>query len=229
MGDSGGHADDAVGRPSAPSRPVPTGRKRILEVALGEFAARGFDGASLAEIARLAGVTQPLVHYHFATKDDLWKEVVREAFAELGRHGIDDTTGLRDLQPLDRLRVAFRRYVNFVAAHPELGRIVSHEGSSGGERLAWMVDEELGGRLRAMAQLVQDGIDAGAVKDLPAEFVAVSFIAAAGYVFQVGELMERVWGIDVTDEATIDRFADTLATAFLDGVLTTGQREPARA
>src|SRR5512134_3728154 len=53
-----------------------SGRERILHVALEEFAANGFEGTSMAHIARRAGVTQPLVHYHFESKDALWRAAV---------------------------------------------------------------------------------------------------------------------------------------------------------
>src|SRR5688500_11236961 len=56
-------------------------RERILDAALQEFALRGFDGTTTASIARHAGVTQPLVHYHFRSKIALWKAAVRSAFA----------------------------------------------------------------------------------------------------------------------------------------------------
>ena len=55
----------------SPDLAAGTGRERILQVALEEFAANGFEGTSMAHIARRAGVTQPLVHYHFASKDAL--------------------------------------------------------------------------------------------------------------------------------------------------------------
>src|SRR5919206_179985 len=63
-------------------------RKRILTAALEVFGERGFSGASTREIAARAGVTQPLVHYHFATKDALWRAAVDELFAAL-RSGVD--------------------------------------------------------------------------------------------------------------------------------------------
>ncbi len=58
------------GRPPASAE---ISRDRILEAALAEFAERGFDGATTAAVARGSGVTQPLVHYYFGTKEGLWR------------------------------------------------------------------------------------------------------------------------------------------------------------
>lgn len=55
-------------------------RDVIVDAALGEFAARGLDGASTDAIARAAGVSQPYVFQLFGTKRDLFIAVVRHAF-----------------------------------------------------------------------------------------------------------------------------------------------------
>lgn len=48
----------------------------ILDAAEAVFAASGFDGASIREIATRAGVAQALIHYHFQTKDKLFEAVI---------------------------------------------------------------------------------------------------------------------------------------------------------
>ena len=46
-------------------------RERILNVALDLFTEKGYDGASLREIAERLGVTKAAIYYHFASKDDI--------------------------------------------------------------------------------------------------------------------------------------------------------------
>jgi AcrR family transcriptional regulator len=46
-------------------------RERILDVAIDLFTEKGFDGASLREIAERLGVTKAAIYYHFASKDDI--------------------------------------------------------------------------------------------------------------------------------------------------------------
>ena len=43
-------------------------RASLIEAAVHEFAAHGFDGASTRAIAMRAGVHQPQINYHFASK-----------------------------------------------------------------------------------------------------------------------------------------------------------------
>ena len=55
------------------TRPTP---ERILDVAERHFARRGYYGASLRSITTEAGVQLALVHYHFKSKDKLYRAVI---------------------------------------------------------------------------------------------------------------------------------------------------------
>ena len=60
-------------------------RERLLDAALVEFGAKGFDGASTRAIAARIGAHQPQINYHFASKEALWAAAVDHLFAELAR------------------------------------------------------------------------------------------------------------------------------------------------
>lgn len=49
----------------------------IVEQATRLFAARGFEGASLQDIAEAVGIRKPTLLYHFASKDELRRAVLR--------------------------------------------------------------------------------------------------------------------------------------------------------
>ena len=55
-------------------------REALLESALVEFGAKGFDGASTRAIASRVQAHQPQINYHFESKTALWTAV------EMGRH-----------------------------------------------------------------------------------------------------------------------------------------------
>ena len=63
---------DAAGERSA--------RDRILHAACELIAERGINGARIAQIARAAGVSTALVHYHFQTREVLLAETLDYAF-----------------------------------------------------------------------------------------------------------------------------------------------------
>jgi AcrR family transcriptional regulator len=61
-------------------------RQQLLDVARALFAERGFDAASVEEIAHRAGVSKPVVYEHFGGKEGIYAVVVdREMHALLAR------------------------------------------------------------------------------------------------------------------------------------------------
>jgi AcrR family transcriptional regulator len=207
------------------------GRARILEAARTAFASRGYDGASTASIARAAGVTQPLVHYHFATKEELWRAVVLEALAELDAFGDevarsagDGATPSHD-DVVAQIEASMHSFVRFVAAHPDIGRILIVDGARANDRLEWLIDEALGWRFRDLETALQNGVDAGLFKPVPAGLAALAFVAAAGYPFQIPEVLRRVFGLDADDPDTVEAHAAAVAEIFLRGMLRAPKRE----
>ena len=60
---------------------------RILDAAEAVFAERGFEAASLREIARRAGLQQPGLYNHFASKRELYAAVLDRALTPMAEAG----------------------------------------------------------------------------------------------------------------------------------------------
>lgn len=56
-------------------------RQRLLDAALEVFARRGYEGASVKEVAEKAGYTTGALYAHFASKQALFLALLRERFA----------------------------------------------------------------------------------------------------------------------------------------------------
>jgi AcrR family transcriptional regulator len=55
-------------------------KQNIIEVATHLFAKQGFDGTTTHQIAKEAGVTEPLIYYHFKGKDELFNCILENMF-----------------------------------------------------------------------------------------------------------------------------------------------------
>src|SRR5258705_5517882 len=116
-------------------------REALLESALVEFGAKGFDGASTRAIAARVQAHQPQINYHFESKTALWTAAVDHLFALLR----ETFRGVFPAKPTDigvpalaaGLADGIRRLVRFVAAHPELHQTMVHEGTAPTDRLPW--------------------------------------------------------------------------------------------
>jgi AcrR family transcriptional regulator len=64
------------GRPRASE--TPDAREQLKVAARQIFGSLGYDGASVAQIAKAAGVAPTAVYHHFGTKESLWEEVFLE-------------------------------------------------------------------------------------------------------------------------------------------------------
>lgn len=106
-------------------------RRRLLEAAGAVFAERGFEGASLEEIAARSGFTRGAIYRNFDSKDDLFLALIEEenraaavgVAAALGTGHTFLETALSDPVPPDERRrsdlVRFEFYL-YCARRPEM-------------------------------------------------------------------------------------------------------------
>ena len=56
-------------------------REMILKTAARLFSTQGFDATTTLQLAREAGVTEPLIYYYFSGKDELFTRLIENIFA----------------------------------------------------------------------------------------------------------------------------------------------------
>jgi AcrR family transcriptional regulator len=115
----------------------------ILDAAMSEFAEQGYEGSTTASIARRVGVTQPLVHYHFGSKEALWRATVDLLFEKLHLHLNSMGDGVDNANSAPGLVELTFGFMDFAVANPEFARVLNHEGVVEGPRLRWLSDHYL--------------------------------------------------------------------------------------
>jgi len=60
-------------------------RQRIIETALSVFLTKGYEGASMNEIARQARITKGGIYHHFESKEHLFREAIGYITVEMGK------------------------------------------------------------------------------------------------------------------------------------------------
>lgn len=138
----------------------------IVRVATEVFASRGYDGASVREIAERAGITKGNLTYHFAVKDDLLFEVVERLHDSFLRLAQTWPPVVR--RPRATLRSACRDHVLLVCAQTSATR-VSYESFrylSAPRRAAIIAKRDrYEAELRRLIVAARHGDDARAVAD----------------------------------------------------------------
>jgi AcrR family transcriptional regulator len=146
----------AAGPTAPPVRPLPdlSTSDRLLDAAAEVFCERGYDGTTVAEVARRAGLTTGAIYANFRDKAELLLKTIERATSA----AVIDMEAARaaGASPADRLLLMARRMVSepdsterllfvemFSAArrHPEVGRRVTEALAAMESELAKLMDK----------------------------------------------------------------------------------------
>ena len=197
-------------------------REALLESALIEFGAKGFDGASTRAIASRVQAHQPQINYHFESKTALWTAAVDYLFGLL-RDAIYGVIPAK-LAGVDvpALAAAFadgiRRFVRFVAEHPELNQIMVHEGTAPSDRLTWLTETHIKPFFNGIRPAWQMLRDAGVAAPIDSDILYYVLIGAASLPYVNASEVRLLTGRDPKSPSWIDAHADGLVSILLPGL-----------
>lgn len=191
---------DAQPTAAQPSRRAPRAqsddrRERILEVAIDEFARKGFAGARVDEIARQAKANKQLVYYYFGGKLGLYNAVlgamIEGSQEKIVAESACDTLAAK-LQTMARLSlesnaVRWQRLLAWEALDGDANEIVREEG----RRAAWVrhVDN------------VEEAQRSGEVDpELDAQMLALALVSIVVSPYVLPQVTKLVTGLLPTDE-----------------------------
>jgi AcrR family transcriptional regulator len=182
-------------------------RDALLAAARDVFALSGYDGVSIRDVERRAGVNRGLVAHHFGSKEALWEAAIDSLMSdmsdELRRYW--DFLGL--VSEHERARILLRVYVHFVSRHPEFFRLFLIEGREPSPRSRHLLERYM----RPLEEMFRAAT--GATEDAPAEERAIrhfTLMGAASTVFAAQAHCEYLFGVDPTDSDFVETFADAI-------------------
>jgi AcrR family transcriptional regulator len=137
---------------------VPT-REAVFDAAATLFSAKGFDGISMDDIARRAGVNKAMIYYHFADKLTLYRSVVGEMLQHMT--GTVTAIAAADGPAPEKLDRFIEAFVRMTETRPWFPALMLREISEGAPHL----DLETLRRLRTVvltfARILEEGHAAG--------------------------------------------------------------------
>ena len=132
-------------------------RRQLVEISRGVFAERGYEAASLEEIAERAGVSRPILYSHFGDKQGLFEAVVSEQIAMVQRVVVESIAGPG--KPRELVERGMRAFFAYVHENPEGHAVLTRDApmhvSDTGlgvmlDGLVTNITEVLAGQIRAM-------------------------------------------------------------------------------
>ncbi len=189
-------------------------RHALVDAALHEFAAHGFDAASTRAIASRAGTHQPQINYHFESKLELWRAGIDWLFEQLDVL-LAAAGALSSPTTRDEFEQSIRGLVHAVSRLPELNRIMVQEATVDSERLAWIVERHTRRRFEALTTNWRRLRLAGTVPDIDEVIVYYSLIGAASLVYVNAPEVRRLVDIDPMADDFVQRHADAVVAMIL--------------
>jgi AcrR family transcriptional regulator len=197
-------------------------RTEILAVATAEFAAHGYNGARVDEIADLTRTTKRMIYYHFGGKKQLYTAVLQQAYARI--RAAEQEVTVADLDPVTAVRRVAEVTFDHHEAHPEFIRLVVIENVHRAEHvreLAARVD--LGTPVvRLLDELLDRGRRAGTFRS-DVDAVDVHMMISAYCCFRVANryTFGAIFGRDLVDPARREHYR-SLCGDMVVGCLTVG-------
>jgi AcrR family transcriptional regulator len=147
-------------RPAAPG----SSRARLVSAAAAEFAARGFDGATVDRIAAGARVNKAMLYYHFRNKAALYLEILRDVFdaAAEAVEAVPRSGGT----PENQLRAYVMAVATSAVARPHFPPIWLRELAEGGRHLDESVIVQMRRVIVAFVAILRAGQRAGRFRDV---------------------------------------------------------------
>ena len=156
---------------TAPKRRTDLKRNAIIQAAISEFRACGFDITSMDKIAATAGVSKRTVYNHFPSKEELFAEILNQLWASISAQA--EITYRRD-QPLrEQLASLLRAKLQLLADDNflDLARVAIAAAIHSPERAQDMV-ARLGEREESLSRWIRAAQADARIKPVDAEFAA---------------------------------------------------------
>ncbi len=209
------------GRPAADD-PAPPTNEALLDAALAMFAAQGFEGTSVRELARSLEVSHNFIPQRFGSKEALWYAAVDHGFAVLAEAMAETAVDAPDVD-IDRLRAMVVRFVAANASRPALLRVINQEASTPGPRLDHLYDHYIE-PVRRFGEEVLAGLRAaGKVRTDSVPLFYFLMTHGAGGPLVHHALAARFGDtVDPDDPVAVDRYAHAVVDVLFDGLLVEG-------
>jgi AcrR family transcriptional regulator len=183
-------------------------RRQLLEAGARVFTERSYDDASMAEVARAAGISKGLLYHYFPSKRDLFVATLEAAAAELREITQPDPS----LPVTEQLVTVLDAYLRWIEEHAD-SYVRLLESATGSDDVRSYMAQMRGNTVERMIEVLVRSGDPAAVRT-----------ALHGFLWFIdGACLDWLANRDLTR----DQLRDMLATAFVGAVGAAAQAGPA--
>ena len=184
----------------------------IREAALEVFSAQGFRGATLDQIAEVAGLSKPNLLYYFPSKDAIYTAVL----SQLLQTWLDPLRALDpDADPLAEILAYVRRKLELSRDYPRESRLFANEILQGGPRLREAIEGDLKTLVDQTSGVLQRWMDQGRIARVHPVHLIFSIWALTQHYADFDMQVRAVLGPGHDPFAEAGDYLETLFTRLL--------------
>ena len=184
----------------------------ILEAALEVFSQTGFRGATLDQIAEVAGLSKPNLLYYFPSKEAIHAALL----TGLLKTWLDPLRAMDPAgEPLAEIMGYVRRKLELSRDFPRESRLFANEILQGAPRILPAIEGELKSLVEDRAQVLTGWMDQGRIARLPPHHVIFSIWALTQHYADFDVQVRAVLGEGHDPFAEAGAFLETLFTRLL--------------
>lgn len=187
-------------------------RKAILGAAKALFAEKGYDAATLDDIASRAGYAKGTIYLYFPSKEELFLNLMEEEvgrFVDIIKRVLEQSS-----QPLERISTLVRQVLIHFEANREFFRIFTPErGGLTAKRhpeLKKRILPKYKEALSLTSQLIKTGIDSGEIRNFDP-------LTVANCLSGLINAMIGRWILE-GGKGSLKKYSDIILSIFFDGV-----------
>jgi len=200
-------------------------REALLAAAESVFARAGYDGATTAAIAAAAGLPKANLHYHYGSKQALYREVLAHTLHEW----LVPMDGLvAQAEPRRALEAYVRAKMAMSAGRPDASRVFANELLHGAPVLGDLMRGELRATVRRKAAVIDGWIAAGRMAPVDATHLFFSIWAITQTYADFDVQVRAVLGRAKLGARDHRRAADHVVTLVLRGCGLEAEGSPTR-
>jgi AcrR family transcriptional regulator len=188
-----------------------------MAAAIEAFSVHGYNGVSLRTVNDQLGVSRNLLYQRFGSKANLWRAAVDWAFSNLLEHL--ETADDESADPMIRLRMLIRNFIEYSATRPYLARIVTVEGAARTERSEYLYDNYIKPVQSHFMPVFEQLREQGRIKNIPTEIFYFLLTSGGSAPFgQIGLVSLMVPELASADDKQVRVYAENVAEVLLNGI-----------
>jgi AcrR family transcriptional regulator len=172
-----------VAKVGARVEPPPNRHREILETAARMICEKGYEGASIQQIAHACGLTKAGLYHHIQSKEHLLVEIMHYGMDIFEERVMSQVEPIAD--PLERLRTCMAKNILMVTRdrNKEITIILHEHATLTGKELK-RINTRKKRYVRFLERSFSEAIDAGQIRRIDPKVATFAFLGAVNWIYK---------------------------------------------